>query len=136
MGLPHGGSCWCPTFHSRPLHLHSLKHQGHHPIDGVESQVWSPELCLCLLFVCVRRIQIDLLFQRRTVPGYGKVLYCPDGIANILLLAHVAKTCLVTFNSTNGNQFEVTKDDGSTRIFKQSQQGMYYFDMQNAKSFT
>ncbi len=60
--------------------------------------------------------------------------YCPDGIANILSLAHVAKTRLVTFNSTNGNQFEVTKDDGSTRLFKQSQHGLYYYDMKNSKS--
>jgi hypothetical protein len=71
---------------------------------------------------------------RGTVPGYGEVWYCPDGIANILSLAHVAKTRLVTFNSTNGNQFEVTKDDGSTRLFKQSQHGLYYYDMKNSKS--
>jgi hypothetical protein len=55
-----------------------------------------------------------------TVPGYGEVWYCLKGIANILSLVHVAKTRLVKFDSTNGNQFEVTKDDGSMRIFKQS----------------
>jgi hypothetical protein len=60
-----------------------------------------------------------------TVPGYGEVWYCPDGIANILYLAHVDNTPLVKFDSTNGNQFEVTKDDGSTRIFKQSEHGLY-----------
>ena len=27
-----------------------------------------------------------------TVPGYGLVWFCPDGIANILSLANVAKT--------------------------------------------
>ena len=69
---------------------------------------------------------------RGTVPGYGKVWYCPHGIANILSLAHVAKTRLVTFNSTNGNQFVVTKDDGSTRIFKQSEHGLYYYDMRTS----
>jgi hypothetical protein len=53
-----------------------------------------------------------------TVPGYGEVWYCPDGIANIIALAHVAKTRLVRFDSTNGKQFEVTKDDVSTRVFK------------------
>jgi hypothetical protein len=53
------------------------------------------------------------------VPGYGDVWYCPNSIANILSLAHVAKTHLVKFDSTNGNQFEVTNYDGSTRIFKQ-----------------
>ena len=35
---------------------------------------------------------------RGTVPGYGKVWYCPNGIANILSLANVAKTHTVTFN--------------------------------------
>ena len=66
---------------------------------------------------------------RGTVPGYGKVWYCPYGIANILSLAHVAKTRLVKFDSTNGNQFVVTRDDGQTRIFKQSEHGLYYYDM-------
>jgi hypothetical protein len=66
---------------------------------------------------------------RGTLPGYGEVGYCPNGIANIFLLAHVAKTHLVTFNSTNGNQFEVTRDDGSMQIFKQSEHGLYYYDM-------
>jgi hypothetical protein len=61
---------------------------------------------------------------RGTVPGY-----CPNGIANILSLAHVAKTRLVKFDSTNGNQFEVTKDDGSVRLFKQSEHDLYYYDM-------
>jgi hypothetical protein len=73
---------------------------------------------------------------RGTVPGYGEVWYCPNGIANILSLAHVAKTRLVTFNSTNGNQFEVTKHDGSTRIFKQSEHGLYYYDMRTLKRST
>jgi hypothetical protein len=66
---------------------------------------------------------------RGTVPGYGKVWYCPDGIANILSLANVAKTRVVTFDSTNGNHFNVTRDDGSARIFKQSEHGLYYYDM-------
>jgi hypothetical protein len=64
-----------------------------------------------------------------TAPGYGKVWYCPHGIANILSLAHVAKTWVIKFDSTDGNQFEVTKDDGSTQIFKRSEHGLYYYDM-------
>jgi hypothetical protein len=71
---------------------------------------------------------------RGTVPGYGEVWYCPNGIANILSLAHVAKTRLVTFNSTNGNQFDVTKDDGSIRTFKQSEHGLYYYDMRTSRN--
>ena len=70
---------------------------------------------------------------RGTVPGYGEVWYCPEGIANILSLANVAKTRVVTYNSANGNQFEVTKSDGSSRIFKQSEHGLFYFDMSTSK---
>ena len=69
---------------------------------------------------------------RGTVPGYGKVWFCPGGIANILSLANVAKTMEVTFDSSNGNQFEVTKTDGKKRIFKQSEHGLYYYDMRTA----
>ena len=69
---------------------------------------------------------------RGTVPGYGEVWFCPDGIANILSLANVAKTMEVTFDSNNGNQFEVTKANGKKRIFKQSEHGLYFYDMRTA----
>jgi hypothetical protein len=69
---------------------------------------------------------------RGTLPGYGEVWFCPDGIANILSLARVAKSRLVTFDSTNGNQFAVTKEDGHKRVFKQSEHGLYYYDMRLA----
>jgi hypothetical protein len=68
---------------------------------------------------------------RGPIPGYGKVWFCPDGIANILSLANVAMTRLVKFDSTNGNQFDVTRDDGSTRTFKQSEHGLYYYAMKS-----
>jgi hypothetical protein len=71
-----------------------------------------------------------------TVPIYGEVWYCLDGIANILSLTHVAKTRLVKFDKTNGNQFEVMKDDGSTRIFKQSEHSLYYYDMKTSMDST
>jgi hypothetical protein len=71
---------------------------------------------------------------RGTVPGYGEVWYCPEGIANILSLANVSKTRSIKFDSTSGNQFEVTKNDGTKRIFKQSQHGLYYHDMGIPKS--
>jgi hypothetical protein len=67
-----------------------------------------------------------------TVPGYGTVWFCPSGIANILSLANVAKTMEVKFDSSSGNQFEVTKADGKKRIFKQSEHGLYYYDMRTA----
>jgi hypothetical protein len=71
---------------------------------------------------------------RGTVPGYGEVWYCPDGIANILSLANVAKTRSVKFDSTNGNHFVVTKDNGGSRIFKQSEHGLFYHDMGRYKA--
>ena len=64
-----------------------------------------------------------------TLPGYGDVWFCEKGIANILSLANVAKTRSVKYNSVNGNQFEVTKNDGSKTIFRQSEHGLYYFKM-------
>ena len=64
-----------------------------------------------------------------TVPGYGEVWFCPYGIANILSLANVAKTRTIKFDSTNGNQFKVIKKDGKKRIFKQSEHGLFYYDM-------
>jgi hypothetical protein len=71
-----------------------------------------------------------------TVPGYGEVCYSPESIADILSLAHVTKTSLVRFYSTNGNQFEVKKDDGSTRTFKQSDHDIYYYDMKASRDYT
>jgi hypothetical protein len=70
---------------------------------------------------------------RGTVFGYGEVWFCPDGIANILSLARVAKTRVVTFDSTNGNQFAVTKNDGTQRIFRQSGHGLHCYDMQTSQ---
>lgn len=64
-----------------------------------------------------------------TLPGYGDVWYHPTGIANILSLAKVAKTRLVTYNSQDGNAFHVTRNNGSTRIFKQSKHGLFFYDM-------
>ena len=59
-----------------------------------------------------------------TVPGYGMVWFCPDGIANILSMANVSKTMEVKFDSNNGNQFEVTKKDGKKRVFMLSPLGI------------
>jgi hypothetical protein len=70
-----------------------------------------------------------------TVPGYGEVWYCPEGIANILSLSNVIQQRDVEFDSKNGNQFVVTKkEDGSIKVFKKSQHGLYYYDMNQLKS--
>ena len=53
----------------------------------------------------------------------------PSGIANILSLARVRDHGFqVTYDSTAGNKFHLTKPDGTVRIFKQSVRGLFYFD--------
>jgi hypothetical protein len=44
--------------------------------------------------------------------GYGPVRFHKNGIANILSLARVKEKYCVTYNSTNGNEFQVHQDDG------------------------
>lgn len=63
------------------------------------------------------------------LPGYGTVWYHPNGIANILSLARVKERGYkVTYDSDNGNSFNVIKPDGTMRIFSQSDRGLYYMD--------
>jgi hypothetical protein len=60
--------------------------------------------------------------------GYGTVWYHPTGIANILSLSRVKKNHRITYDSEAGNQFTVHKKDGSARVFKESDTGLYYMD--------
>jgi hypothetical protein len=61
--------------------------------------------------------------------GYGIVWYYPEGIANILSLARVRKADFkVTYSSQEGNVFEVTRSNERTRISKESEKGLFYFD--------
>ena len=53
------------------------------------------------------------------LPVYGTVWFHPKGIANILALVNVKKNHKVEYNSVNGNEFTVTKDNGTKKIFKQ-----------------
>jgi Reverse transcriptase (RNA-dependent DNA polymerase)/Zinc knuckle len=62
------------------------------------------------------------------LPGYGTVWYHPDGIANILSLSRISQQYRVTFDSNNGNEFVVHKNDGSCHRFKQSSHGLYFLN--------
>ena len=62
------------------------------------------------------------------LPGYGTVWFHPNGIANILALVNVNKNHKVEYNSSNGNEFIVTKNYGSKKISKQSNKGLYYME--------
>ena len=63
------------------------------------------------------------------LPGYGTVWYHPNGIANILSLARLRKKGYrITYSSEEGNVFNVIKKDGSVRIFRQSDEGLYFLN--------
>jgi hypothetical protein len=49
--------------------------------------------------------------------GYGPVWFHRNGIANILSLARVKEKYRVTYDSVNGNEFQVQQDDGMYRVF-------------------
>ena len=62
-------------------------------------------------------------------PGYGKVWYDSEAIANILSLKRVKEKFRVTYDSKKENAFIVHKPDGSTIKFQQLDEGLYYLDM-------
>lgn len=57
--------------------------------------------------------------------GYGEVLYHPQAIANILSLNNVRRRFRVTYDNQEGDRFVVTSADGSTRIFRPTDKGLY-----------
>lgn len=73
-----------------------------------------------------------LVTQMGTLKGYGKVWYHPDAIANILSLSRVQDAFRVTYDSITGNQFVVHRKDGSIRVFKQTEKGLYASKLDDA----
>ena len=63
------------------------------------------------------------------LPGYGTVWLHEGGIANILSLARVKDKFTVVFHSKQGNEFHVFGTGDRIRVFRQSEQGLYYMDM-------
>jgi hypothetical protein len=69
------------------------------------------------------------------LPGYGTVWYKSNGIANILSLAPLRQQGYgITYSSENDTEFTVTKKDGTARIFKHSEKGLYYLDPTQSES--
>lgn len=63
------------------------------------------------------------------LPGYGEVWYHPGGIANILSLSRVKnRGHRVIYDSHDGNEFRVSRKNGTTRVFKESSRGLYFMD--------
>lgn len=64
------------------------------------------------------------------LPGYGTVWYNPDGVANILSVSRVIdRGYQVRYDSQVENRFLVVTPDGDEVAFKQSEQGLFYFDL-------
>ena len=65
--------------------------------------------------------------------GYRRVWYHPSGIAIVLSLRWVQECYQVTFDSEVENWFLVTKCNGTTFEFQQSNGGLYYLDAADTK---
>lgn len=74
-----------------------------------------------------------LVTQMGTFKGYGKVWYHPGAIANILSLSNVQKVYRVTYDSAEGNQFVVHRDDGTSRVFKATDKGLYASEVEGTR---
>jgi hypothetical protein len=68
---------------------------------------------------------------RGFLDGYGWVWYYPKGIANILSLSRVKEQFRVTYDSANGNCFQVHKNDGEILNFHEGPKRLYFHDMSN-----
>ena len=66
------------------------------------------------------------------IPGYDTVWYNPTGITNILSLSRAIKIFTITYDSVNGNEFRIHKENGEDRLFRQYENGLYFW---NARTF-
>jgi hypothetical protein len=108
------------------LHItcHKCHKKGHYANEcsGVNNDDGDDMAIHCNAGVTTTNLVSDLA-------GYGTVWYHPNGIANILSLSRVWEHgCRITYNSADGNRFIVSKHDGGTRIFEQSNRGLIYMD--------
>ena len=75
--------------------------------------------------------RITTVNKIRDLPGYGKVWFYEDGIANMLSLNNVKKKYHMTYDSTACDCFEIHKVDGTKCVFKPSKKGMFYLSVNN-----
>ena len=66
--------------------------------------------------------------MKGTLPGFGDVWYDPGAITNILSLSSVQERYRVSYDSHQGNTFNVHLDDGRIMRFKQAMSGLHYLD--------
>jgi hypothetical protein len=62
------------------------------------------------------------------LPGFGPVWYNENSLANILSLAAVRKICRVTMDTSKAAEIIVYKHNGDKLRFKESGNGLYYYD--------
>ena len=74
-----------------------------------------------------------LVTQMGDLNGYGPVWYHPGAIANILSLSNVQKKYKVRYDSDEGNFFTLVRPDGTTRIFRPTEKGLYASQLAHAE---
>eukprot|EP00957_Ditylum_brightwellii_P037463 2833543-Ditylum_brightwellii.AAC.1 len=105
----------------------------------LDSQSTINVFCNASLLVSIRKakwsLDIDSTAGKSTtnmirdLPGFGTAWLYEEGIDNILSLSKVAVRFQVTYDSKNREGFRVTKPDGLVRLFKKSEQGLFYSKM-------
>jgi hypothetical protein len=60
----------------------------------------------------------------------------PDGLANILSLAHLSAVCRVVYDSTDHASFVAHLPDGRVWTFEKSDNGLYYYDTASDPNFS
>jgi hypothetical protein len=71
---------------------------------------------------------VSVIKKQGMLPGYGRVWYDPNGIANILSLTNVKKQHHVAYDSRDGDTFVVKTTNGKERKFECGSLGLYYYD--------
>ena len=66
--------------------------------------------------------------QEATVPGFGKVYYDKDAIANIFGFSDLKKKHRITYDSDKEDAFIVHRDDGDIK-FECSPEGLYQYEV-------
>ena len=69
--------------------------------------------------------------QEAEMNNIGTVSFSENAVTNILPMGKIAEKYRITYDSLNGDEFLIHKDDGSIVKFIKSKNGLYYHDTEN-----
>jgi len=69
--------------------------------------------------------------QEAEMNNIGTVSFSENAVTNILSMGKIAEKYRITYDSLNGDEFLIHKDDGSIVKFIKSKNGLYYHDTEN-----